>query len=573
MTDRSAGQYPRQFPPWPNLAAMMFDRARSWGSLPMLRYWRDDAWQHLDWDGFARQAASAARALRAAGISAGDRVLLVSENRPEFPIAEVALMAIRAVPVPAYTTYTQADFAHLLADSGAQAAIVSTAALAGRVAQAGPLDLLVTMEEYESPGLRVLPWAGMVADKGGFDDIAAEASIIPGGALACLIYTSGTGGAPRGVMLPHRAILANLRGALDLLRPLHMHREVYLSFLPLSHSFEHTAGQFFMLTVGVEVAYARGVETLPADMLAVRPTLMCVVPRLLEVIRGRILGQIAREPAWRQALFARAIGLGRRRMEHERLSLRERLADAVLERLVRRRVRARFGGRLRTIVSGGARLDPEVGRFFLGLGIEILQGYGQTEAGPVISANGPGAARIESVGRALKGVDLRIAEDGEILVRGDLMMDGYWGRPQETEAVIRDGWLHTGDVGTLDDAGYLHITDRKRDLIVLSGGENVSPARIEGMLAAESAIAQAVVVGEGRPGLAALVVIADGCDEGAVARAIAKVNERLSVTERIRRHAVVGAFTIENGLLTATQKVRRQMVMEAHRGALEKLGA
>jgi long-chain acyl-CoA synthetase len=498
MTDRSAGQYPRQFPPWPNLAAMMFDRARSWGSLPMLRYWRDDAWQHLDWDGFARQAASAARALRAAGISAGDRVLLVSENRPEFPIAEVALMAIRAVPVPAYTTYTQADFAHLLADSGAQAAIVSTAALAGRVAQAGPLDLL---------------------------------------------------------------------------RPLHMHREVYLSFLPLSHSFEHTAGQFFMLTVGVEVAYARGVETLPADMLAVRPTLMCVVPRLLEVIRGRILGQIAREPASRQALFARAIGLGRRRMEHERLSLRERLADAVLERLVRRRVRARFGGRLRTIVSGGARLDPEVGRFFLGLGIEILQGYGQTEAGPVISANGPGAARIESVGRALKGVDLRIAEDGEILVRGDLMMDGYWGRPQETEAVIRDGWLHTGDVGSLDDAGYLHITDRKRDLIVLSGGENVSPARIEGMLAAESAIAQAVVVGEGRPGLAALVVIADGCDEGAVARAIAKVNERLSVTERIRRHAVVGAFTIENGLLTATQKVRRQMVMEAHRGALEKLGA
>ena len=250
----------------------------------------------------------------------------------------------------------------------------------------------------------------------------------------------------------------------------------------------------------------------------------------------------------------------------------ERLADRLLERLVRRRVRARFGGRLRAAISGGARLEPEVGRFFLGLGVALLQGYGQTEAGPVISVNAPGATRIETVGRPLDGVELRIAADGEILVRGDLVMLGYWGRPDETAAAIRDGWLHTGDIGELDADGYLRITDRKKDMIVLSGGENVSPARIEGMLIAEPAIAQAVVLGEGRAGLTALVVPAEGCDEMAVATAVSNVNKRLSVTERIRRHAMVAPFTIDNGMLTATQKIRRHIVTQEHADPVDQAG-
>jgi long-chain acyl-CoA synthetase len=292
------------------------------------------------------------------------------------------------------------------------------------------------------------------------------------------------------------------------------------------------------------------------------------VPRILEVIRGRILAQVAREPGWRQRLFHAAIQIGRKRAEGEFLSVGERLLDPVLERLVRRKVLARFGGRLRAAMSGGARLEPDVGRFFLGLGIEMLQGYGQTEAGPVISANTPGASRIETVGRPLQGVDLRIAEDGEICVRGDLVMDGYWGRPEETAAVIRDGWLHTGDIGRLDADGFLTITDRKRDMIVLSGGENISPARIEGMLVAQPEITQAVVLGEGRVGLSALVVAAEGCDELAVAAAIGHVNKRLSVTERIRKHALVPPFTVDAGTLTATQKIRRHMVLARHREVL-----
>jgi long-chain acyl-CoA synthetase len=545
---------------WPNLAAMMFALARAWPNKPMLRVWRDGAWQSITWGVFGRRAAACARGLRAAGVSAGDRVLLCMENRPEFPIAETALMAIRAVPVPAYTTNTIDDQAHLLRDSGARAAIVSSPGLADRLRKAASkvagLDLLVVLDDDEQ-------WNAWIRDEQPCNDIAAEAAIIPATALACLIYTSGTGGSPRGVMLPHRCILSNCAGAFDLVRPLGLRDETYLSYLPLSHAYEHTVGQFFLLSLGTEVVYARGVEHLAADMLAVRPTILTAVPRVLEVIRMRVLTQVAREKPGRRRLFQKAVTIGLKRVDGERLTLVEYLLDPILDRLVRAKVRARFGGRLVAAMSGGARLEPEVGRFFLALGLRIMQGYGETEAGPVISANPPDAIRIDTVGVPLNGVDLRIAEDGEILVRGGLVMDGYWNRPQETASVIRDGWLHTGDIGELD-RGYLRITDRKKDMIVLSGGENISPAKIEGMLMAETEIAQAVVTGEGRSGVSALVVPAEGYDDVAVALAVNRTNMRLSVTERIRKHALVAPFTIENGLLTPSQKIRRVLVMRAN---------
>jgi long-chain acyl-CoA synthetase len=571
------------YPTWPNLAAMMFGLARTWPDKPLLRAFRDGRWNGVTWGEFGRLAASCARRLRAAGVAAGDRVVIAAENRPEYPIAETALMAIRAVPVPTYITNTVDDHAHILRDSGARAAIVSSAALAGKLREAGQraggLDLLVVMDGpmLEAPGEaaagspRLLGWPALVADTAPADDIALEAAGIPATALACLIYTSGTGGTPKGVMLPHRSILSNCRGAFELLGPLRLKDEIYLSYLPASHSYEHTVGQFFLPSIGTEIVYARGVEHLAADLLTVRPTIMTVVPRVLEVIRNRVLLQVAREQPFRQGLFQRAMAIGLKRLDAEPLTLGETLLDPLLDRLVRAKVRARFGGRLVAACSGGARLEPEVGRFFLALGLKILQGYGQTEAGPIVSANPPDAIHIDTVGVVLQGVDLRIAEDGEILVSGDLVMDGYWGRPDETAAVIQDGWLHTGDVGELDDAGYLRITDRKKDLIVLSGGENVSPAKVEGMLMAEPEIAQAVIAGDGRAGLTALVVPADGFDDVAVALAVNRTNHRLSVTERIRKHAIVPAFTVDNGLLTPTQKIRRMLVIRANAQTLATL--
>ena len=553
----------RSYPTWPNLATMMFDRARTWPNKPMLRSFKNGVWHGVSWSEFARMSASCARNLRAAGVSAGDRVLICSENRPEYPIAETALMAIRAIPVPAYTTNTVADHAHLLRDSGARAAIVSNAELGAKVAQAGELDLLVVMENAS--------WASLVADPDPPDDIAAEAAQIPPTALACLIYTSGTGGAPKGVMLPHRAILSNMQGAFILLKPLKMEDETYLSYLPASHAYEHTIGGFYLPSVGTEIVYARGTEHLAADMLTIRPTIMTVVPRVLEVIRARVLAQVGRQPVSRRKLFQTALDLGLKRHDGVALSLSERIQDFVLDRLVRAKVRARFGGRLIAAVSGGARLEPEVGRFFMALGLRIIQGYGQTEAGPIISGNPPEAIRVETVGTALVGVDLKLAEDGEILVRGDLVMDGYWGRPDDTAAAIQDGWLRTGDIGAMDPDGYLRITDRKKDIIVLSGGDNVSPAKIEGMLMAEPAIAQAVISGDGRSGLTALLVPAEGFDDVAVAVGVTEVNQRLSITERIRKHALVAPFTVENGLLTPTQKIRRMLVIRANTDVLAKL--
>lgn len=557
------------YPSWPNLASMMFDLARKWPHKPLFRAYRDNAWHTTNWSEFARMAASCARHLRAQGISAGDRVVICAENRPDYPIAEVALMAVRAVPVPTYTTNTIADHTHILRDSGARAVIVSSGLLAERMRTAanaaGGLDLVLEMGSE--------PWSAMLADTTPPDDVVRDAEVIPPTAMACLIYTSGTGGAPRGVMLPHRCILSNCRGAFDLVRPLRLRDEIYLSYLPLSHSYEHTVGNFFFASLGSEIVYSRGAEHLAADMLQIRPTILTAVPRVLEIIRGRVLTQVTRQAAWKQYLFNRSMDVGYKRLDGIPLSLFERLIDPILDHLVRSKVRDRFGGRLKAAVSGGARLEPDVGRFFLALGILLLQGYGQTEAGPVISATQPEAIRIDTVGPPLLGVELRLADDGEILVRGDLVMDGYWGRPQDTALAIQDGWLHTGDIGSIDERGNLRITDRKKDIIVLSGGENISPAKIEGMLMAEPEIAQAVVAGDGRTGLTALLVAADGHDEVSVALALTRTNHRLSVTERIRRHALVQAFTVENGLLTPTHKIRRLMVIRANAETLARLHA
>ncbi len=548
---------------------MMFDLAQKWPRKGLFRAWRGNAWHSIDWSEFARMTASCARHLRALGIAPGDRVLICAENRPDYPIVEVALMAIRAVPVPTYTTNTVDDHVHILRDSGARTAFVSPGVIADRVRAAGEraecLDLLLEIGGEA--------WTRMLSDTTPPDDIVQDAALIPPTATACLIYTSGTGGAPRGVMLPHRCILSNCRGAFELVRPLQLKDEIYLSFLPLSHSYEHTVGNFFFASLGSEIVYSRGVEHLAADMLAIRPTILTAVPRVLDVIKGRVMTQVARQPPWKQRLFKHAMAIGYKRADTIPLTLTERLMDPLLDRLVRAKIRDRFGGRLRAAVSGGARLEPEIGRFFLALGILLLQGYGQTEAGPVISATPPEAIRIDTVGRPLKGVDLRIADDGEILVRGDLVMDGYWRRPLETAQAIREGWLHTGDIGSIDEHGNLRITDRKKDMIVLSGGENISPAKVEGLLMAEPEIAQAVVAGDGRSGLTALLVAAEGHDEASLGLAVSRANLRLSVTERIRRHALVAPFTVENGLLTPTQKIRRLLVIRANADVLERLYA
>jgi long-chain acyl-CoA synthetase len=553
--------------PWNSLPAMLFDRARTWPDRPMLRFWRDGAWQSISWGGFAEQVARLAAWLRAQGVAPGDRVLLVAENRPEFPIADTAIMAIGAITVPTYVTNTTADHAHILRDSGARAAVVSTARLAATVDQAAAetgLDLRLCMQD--APGWH--GWAEAVANTADTAMLMAEAEAIPEGRLACLVYTSGTGGLPKGVMLPHRAMLANRAGVARVAERLHLDGTCYLSFLPLSHSYEHTVGGFLLPSLGIEVVYSRGADRIAAEFAEIRPSVVTAVPRLFEVLRARMLAQREKQSPFAQRLFDAALSLGLRRMDGPALGPLERLADAVLDRLVRQKVRDRFGGRLQAMVSGGARLDPDLSGFFMALGLPVLQGYGQTEAGPVISVNLPWDNHRRTVGPPLPGVEARIAEDGELLVRGPLVMDGYWNQPEATAGAIRDGWLHTGDVGMIE-AGRLTITDRKRDFIKTLGGDMVSPAKLEALLMAEPEIAQAVVAGEGLAGIVALLVPAEGADGAA---AVKRVNGRLSGIERIRHSRVVEPFTVENGLLTPTMKVKRRAVIAAHAEVIAGMG-
>ncbi|MDH3242208.1 MAG: long-chain fatty acid--CoA ligase [Alphaproteobacteria bacterium] len=565
------------------LTDLLFTQATALGPNPFLHartQGKSGSWTTVTFAEAGDRALRIAAGLRSLGIKPGDRVGIVSENRPEWLIADHAVMAAGGISVPAYTTNTEDDHHYILADSGAAAVIVSTAGLARAllpaVARVDTCRHVISMEPLATDqvsGFTLHAW----------DDLLGHEPAMPHAGkrtdTACIIYTSGTGGAPKGVMLSHGAILSNCEGIEDLFRNAGLDEEVFLSFLPLSHSYEHTAGQFFPISIGAEIYYAVGTDTIAQDMADMHPTVMTAVPRLYEAFKNRVSLGLRRASPLRQKLFARTLALGRKRYEDPgSLTLWERIQDGVLERLVRDKVRARFGGRLKFMISGGAPLNPEVGVFFLALGIQILQGYGQTESAPVVSCNPPEKIKIETVGPPMEGVECRIAEDGEILVRGELVMQGYWQQPDATSETVVDGWLHTGDIGEFDADGYLRITERKKDIIVNSGGDNISPQRVEGFLVLEPEISQAMVLGDTRPHLVALIVPEEGMEAGgedtraAVAAAIERVNAGLAPIERVRRFMIADEpFTVENGQMTPTMKVRRHIVTGIYRERLEAL--
>ena len=584
-----------------SLPAMFFEQAERLGEKPFLWAKHGGRYQPISWAAAARDARRLARGLASLGIGRGDRVALVAENRPEWVIADLAIMSAGAITVPAYVTNTVEDHRHIFATSGASAVIVSRPPLSARVLaaanQAETVHSVIAIEPAagQASAVDLLTW-DEVLSKGdaASDDMAGHIAALDPNDVACLIFTSGTGGIPKGVMTTHRNILANCRGAYRLLEMLGLGDEVFLSFLPLSHSYEHTAGMMFPISIGAQIYFAEGAETLAANLLEARPTIMTAVPRLYETMHRRITLGVERKSAIARRMFDKTVAIGRKRAAHAAPNLTERLADPLLDRVVRADVRRRFGGRLKAMVSGGAALNPEIGSFFLALGVRLLQGYGQTEAAPVIACNTPTRIKIETVGPPLDGVKVRIAEDGEILVAGDNVMKGYWNDPQATAQALVEGWLHTGDVGRIDDDGYICITDRKRDFIKNSGGEMISPARVEGYLTLEPEIAQAIVFGDQRPYLVAVLVpdaefIAGFAAENgtptdvallagdprftkAIGAVIARVNRGLGPVERVRRFVIATEpFTIANGQMTPTLKVKRHAIRDTYGAAIDSL--
>jgi long-chain acyl-CoA synthetase len=586
---------PKQIDGFPNLVSLFYTRVEEGGDGPFLWHKADRAWVSQSWREVGNQVAALAHNLRALGLVDGDRVVLVSENRPEWLIADHAIMAAGCVTVPTYTTNTERDHQHILDNSGARAVIVSTAKLARTVMPAAlraHVEFIIVMEPMRTAqqgDVRVLDWAEQVKDGAAHvPAVLDRAARMQRSDLACLIYTSGTGGAPRGVQQHHGAILHNVEGAGAVLEEdFGLGDEVFLSFLPLSHAYEHTGGQFLPIGVGAQIYYSEGLEKLVSNIEETRPTIMVVVPRLFEVIRARMLKAVEKQGKAANFLLRQALRVGQKDYEGT-LKLWDRPMDAVVDRLFRPKIRARFGGRLKAMVSGGAPLNPEIGVFFHSLGLTMLQGYGQTESGPVISCNRPSVGlKMDTVGPPLKNTEVRIAEDGEILVRGELVMHGYWRNEAETARVLQDGWLHTGDIGEIDAKGRIKITDRKKDIIVNDKGDNVSPQRVEGMLTLQPEILQAMVYGDKRPHLVGIIVpdpewVAEWAKaaglptdlallkehdsfRSAVRAAVDRVNADLSVIEKVRKIDFADEpFTIENEQMTPSMKIRRHVLKQVY---------
>lgn len=589
---------------WNSLTEMFFEQAIALGDKPLLFAKKGENWQSESWTNVAEKVTRLGAALRALGVTKGDRVIIVSENRPEWLIADMAIMAIGAISVPAYTTNTVRDHLHIIENSGAMAAIVSTNALARTFLRAAhqcdEMQHTIVMQPYnleQELNVALYNWEDVLnAHEADIEGFQAGCNGVGREDIACLIYTSGTGGAPKGVMLHHGSILHNADGASEIIERLGLDDNAFLSFLPLSHAYEHTAGQCWPLTIGAEIWYAESIEKLAANMAEAKPTVMVVVPRLFEMLRTRITRAVQSEGGMKAKMFNRAIALGVKRLQRgEQLSLVEKLQDWFLSFTVRKKVQKQFGGRLKALVSGGAPLSPDVGYFFSSLGLPLLQGYGQTEAGPIVSANPPWAIKMHTVGKIFKNTDAKVAEDGEILLKGELVMKGYWRNRKATEETIVDGWLHTGDIGQIDEDGYLELTDRKKDIIVNDKGDNVSPQRVEGLLALEDEISQAMIYGDKRPHMVALLVpdadwlvswakennktaarlekLFDDKDlHKAMDAAVSRINKRLSNIEKIRRFSIASeAFTIENQQMTPSLKLRRHVVKEVYAETLEGL--
>ncbi len=587
-----------------SIVSMFVRRAEQGGDNPFLSRKVGGEWTAISWAETARQVAAFANSLKELGLEKGDRVMLVSENRPEWCIADMGIMAAGMITVPTYITNTERDHQHIIDDSGARAVIVSTVALSKTLLPAlmrsAHAEVLIGMESIklsQKNQISYYDWAEMVSGHATnyqqeLQDLAAD---ITREDVACIIYTSGTGGAPRGVMQQHKALLHNSIGSGTIVaEDFGIKNEVFLSFLPLSHAYEHSGGQFLPIALGAQIYYAEGLEKLASNIEEVKPTIMVVVPRLFEVLRTRIIKAIEKQGGTPVYLMGKALEIGAREYSDKKRK-RDLPMKAVLSKTLKPKISQRFGGRLKAMVSGGAPLNPDIGIFFQSLGVTVLQGYGQTESGPIISCNRPAAGlKMDTVGPPMLGTEVRIAEDGEILVRGDLVMKGYWRNKKETDRAIQGGWLHTGDIGYLDEAGRIAITDRKKDLIVNDKGDNVAPQKLEGMLTLQSEILQAMVYGDKRPYMTALIVPdpdwslewaraegkkfdfaelqADPAFKSKISAAVDRVNKNLTVTEKIRRFEFTDEpFSIENEEMTPSMKIRRHMIRDRYDTLLSSL--
>ena len=510
-------------------------------------------------------------------VKKGDRVLLLSENRPEWLIADLSIMLANAITVPAYTTYTEEDYNYLIEDCEPSVVIVSNNAMHKKLEKTinkkNFIKKIITFDIVGglNYGEKYLDFVNITKNNLSEEDKVKNTNL-KRVSPACIIYTSGTGGNPKGVILSHGGILNNIEGANEILKPLIDKRPVFLTWLPLSHSYEHTV-QFAQIAVGAKVFYAEKIEKLLDNISEAKPTIMTAVPRFYQNLYNKININMKKTTEFKAILIKATINLGRKKLLRQKMNLIEKLINSILNILVRKKVKKQFGGNLKAFVSGGGALDKEIGEFLNAIGLPTLQGYGLTETSPVVSCNPIHKIRVETVGPPFKGNDVKIAEDGEILVKGENVMLGYWNRKEDTEKAIKNGWLYTGDIGEIDPKdGYLKITDRKKDIIVSAGGDNISPAKIENQLSNSMAIDQCMVYGDGKNYLVALIVPTKEFkgNKDKIIEKVNKINQNLTLIEKVKKFYLIDDnFTIENGLLTPTMKIKRNKIIIKYKNILE----
>ena len=558
-----------------SLVELFFQKIREKKNLinkPFLKWLKNDDNNFLTWAEVEKNICILTYHLKTI-ISEGDRCVLLSENRPEWLITDIAIMNAGGVTVPLFTTYSEKDYEYIINDCKPKVCIVSN------------YNQLKKVINYISKETKVLSIEDLNQPIESFKDISDKYSKqkistisedynknINRKDLACIIYTSGTTGNPKGVMLSHGGILSNCEGAKEILKSLVKNEEpVFLTWLPLSHSYEHTV-QYVQISLGSKIFYAESLEKLLPNMNIAKPTIMTAVPRFYQNLYSKISLNFSKQKGLKKKLIESTILFGTKKLNKIELKFSEKIIDFFCEKLVRKKIQKQFGGKLKAFVSGGGALDQKIGEFLNSIGLQTLQGYGLTETSPVVSCNIPGKIKIETVGPPFKTNQVKIAEDGEILVKGENVMLGYWNMKQETEDTIRNGWLHTGDIGEITIDGNLRITDRKKEIIVNLGGDNISPSKIENLLCLNEKIKQSFVYGDKKTYLVSLIVSESDDNKKEIEIYLENLNKSLSSVEKVKKFKLIkDEFTIENGMLTPTLKLKRKKILEKYKNELEKL--
>jgi long-chain acyl-CoA synthetase len=507
-------------------------------------------------------------------ITTNDRCLLISENRPEWLISDLSIMLSKGITVPAYTTYVERDYEFLINDCKPSVIIVSDATQLKKIntiiKKHSFIKKVISFENIKDKNVTFIEeiFNKTYKQEKNFKEIGLRRNDI-----SCIIYTSGTQGNPKGVMLSHGGILNNCEGSTKLLKEIITTKPKFLTWLPLSHSYEHTV-QFVQIAVGAKIFYAESIDKLIKNMNDCSPDIMTAVPRFYQNLYQKISSTFKKATGVKKLLVNSTTRIGKKYFLKEKLSIYEKFINYICNKLVRKKIKSQFGGNLKAFISGGGALDYKVGVFLNSIGLPTLQGYGLTETSPVVSCNPIDDIRIETVGPPFKGNEVMIAEDGEILVKGENVMLGYWNNPTETDKVIQNGWLFTGDIGTIEN-GYLKITDRKKDILITPGGDNISPVKIESELTKIEFIEQALVYGDNKPFLVALIVLNNNfkdTDYKIIQEEIEKINKELTKIEKIKKFIIINnQFSIENGFMTPTLKLKRFKIIQEYKKELEDL--